>query len=107
MANEELCRKEVHSIQNEMKHLSAALAAAEKRFKDTLDMKRNFVRGVSHEIRTPLNVVFAGLQLIETHMAEQVSPEVLSLIREIKQSSQVTIHDISYDWLLVGPPLNL
>lgn len=53
-------RCEVFTIEQEMVYLSRALAAAEFRYNETLEMKRNFVRGVSHEIRTPLNVVLAG-----------------------------------------------
>ena len=88
MEDEEICRYEVEVIRDEMRLLTTALAKAEMKHAASLEMKRNFVRGVSHEIRTPLNVVFAGLQLIETQMFDQVTPEVLSLIREIKQSCQ-------------------
>ena len=88
MEDDEICKRKAEIIRDEMRLLTNALAAAEKKHAASLEMKRNFVRGVSHEIRTPLNVVFAGLQLIETQMFDQVSPEVLSLIREIKQSCQ-------------------
>ena len=85
----DLAEKEVHqliAIDKYYREDVDTLARDMQRMAEVLEMKRNFVRSVSHEIRTPLNVVLAGLQLIETQFIHHISSEVLSLIKEIKQS---------------------
>jgi PAS domain S-box-containing protein len=77
---------ELISADSEYREQINAIASDMRKLSETLEMKRNFVRGVSHEIRTPLNVVLAGLQLIESQFVNQISSEVLNLIKEIKQS---------------------
>ena len=59
MEDDEICKRKAYAIRDEMRQLTTALAAAERKHAASLEMKRNFVRGVSHEIRMPFSPVYS------------------------------------------------
>jgi signal transduction histidine kinase len=73
--------------------LSKLYRAEADALRETLEVKRNFVRYIGHEIRTPLNTVCMGLELVETKLKDiDVSEDVFEDLVELKVSVDTAVY---------------
>jgi len=65
---------------------------SQKKLKDLLEAKENFIAGFSHEVRNPLNSMIGNIELAKASSNE---PEVKKLLQNARSCSEVLLSMIN------------